>query len=117
MSPRGRAHTRSAAVARRTSDARRSLHSPRVKLWIPDAPARDALGALPAGVELGLIDREGDLPKAVLDAEFLVPRSGDRRIDGALADMAGLRVIQTLSAGVEQLLPILPPGVTLCDAR
>jgi phosphoglycerate dehydrogenase-like enzyme len=88
-----------------------------VKLWIPDAPARDALGALPAGVELGLIDREGDLPKAVLDAEFLVPRSGDRRIDGALADMAGLRVIQTLSAGVEQLLPIVPPGVTLCDAR
>ena len=26
-------------------------------------------------------------------------------------------MIQTLSAGVEQLLAIVPPGVTLCDAR
>jgi phosphoglycerate dehydrogenase-like enzyme len=88
-----------------------------VKLWIPDAPARDALGTLPAGVELGLIEREYDLPEAVLDAEFLVPRSGDERIDAVLADMPGLRVMQTLSAGVEHLLPIIPAGVTLCDAR
>jgi phosphoglycerate dehydrogenase-like enzyme len=88
-----------------------------VKLWIPDEPGHDAVGALPAGVELGLIPREHDLPDAVLEAEFLVPRPRDRRIDAALADMPHLRVIQTLSAGVERLLPIVPPGVTLCDAR
>jgi phosphoglycerate dehydrogenase-like enzyme len=94
-----------------------ALHSRRVDLWIPDEPGHDAVGALPTGVEIGLIPRERDLPDAVLDAEFLVPRAGDRRIDAALAHMPRLRVIQTLSAGVEHLLPLVPPGVTLCDAR
>jgi phosphoglycerate dehydrogenase-like enzyme len=88
-----------------------------VKLWIPDEPGHDAVGALPTGVELELIPRERDLPEAIFDAEFLVPRAGDRRIDAALTDMPHLRVIQTLSAGVEHLLPLVPPGVTLCDAR
>lgn len=88
-----------------------------MKLWIPDEPGRDAIGALPESVEVGLIPREDDLPEAVLDAEFLVPRSSDRRMDGAFARMPQLRVIQTLSAGVEHLLPLAPPGVTLCDAR
>jgi phosphoglycerate dehydrogenase-like enzyme len=119
---------RAAANARRvpahcSTDVRRApadlgaLHSRRVKLWIPDEPGHDATGALPSGVELGLIPREGELPDAFLEAEFLVPRAGDRRIDAALADMPDLRVIQTLSAGVEHLLAIVPPGVTLCDAR
>lgn len=96
---------------------RARVNSRRVKLWIPDAPGHDAVGALPPGVELGLIPRDRELPDAVLDAEFLVPRAGDRRIDAVLADMRELRVIQTLSAGVERLLPLVPPGVTLCDAR
>ena len=30
--------------------------------------------------------------------------------------MGALRVIQTLSAGVDWLLALVPPGVTLCDA-
>jgi phosphoglycerate dehydrogenase-like enzyme len=96
---------------------RGALHSRRVKLWIPGEPGHDAIGALPDGVELGLIPREHELPDAVLDAEFLVPRSGDQRTDAVLGDMPHLRVIQTLSAGVEHLLPLVPAGVTLCDAR
>ncbi len=88
-----------------------------MKLWIPDEPCQVAIGTLPTIVELGLFPREHDLPDAVLEAEFLVPRAGDRRIDTALADMPHLRVIQTLSAGVEHMLPIVPSGVTLCDAR
>jgi phosphoglycerate dehydrogenase-like enzyme len=93
------------------------LHFRRVNLWIPDDPGREAVGTLPAGVELDLIPREGDLPEAILQAQFLVPRSGDRRIDAVLGRMRRLRVIQTLSAGVERLLGIVPPAVTLCDAR
>lgn len=88
-----------------------------MKLWIPDEPGHDAIGALPAVVELGLIPREHDLPDAVLDAEFLVPRAADERFDAVLGEMPRLRVIQTLSAGVEHLLPLVPAGVTLCDAR
>ena len=55
-------------------------------------------------------------PTEILDAEFLVPRSGDARVLELLAQMRALRVIQTLSAGVDWLLPLVPPGVTLCDA-
>jgi phosphoglycerate dehydrogenase-like enzyme len=88
-----------------------------VNLWIPNEPGHDAVGALPSGVELGLVPRAHDLPEAILDAEFLVPRSGERRIDALLAHMSHLRVIQTLSAGVEHLLPVVPRGVTLCDGR
>jgi phosphoglycerate dehydrogenase-like enzyme len=87
-----------------------------VNLWIADRAGRDAIGALPQDVELALIPRDGDLPEAVLGAEFLVPGAGDRRIERVLASMEALKVIQTLSAGVDRLLPLVPTGVTLCDA-
>ena len=31
--------------------------------------------------------------------------------------LAGVKVVQTLNAGYDDLLPLLPPGVTLCNAR
>lgn len=87
-----------------------------MNLWIPDRAGNDAVGKLPEGVSLGLLPRDGELPHAILDAEFLVPSSGDPRIRELLSRMSELRVIQTLSAGVDWLLPVAPQGVTLCDA-
>ena len=52
----------------------------------------------------------------ILDAEFLVHPSGDSRLYDLLGQMPGLRVLQTLSAGVDWLLPHVPPGVKVCDA-
>ena len=45
-----------------------------------------------------------------------MPGAGDKRVLQRLAQMPALRVIQTLSAGVDWLLPFLPDGVLLCDA-
>jgi phosphoglycerate dehydrogenase-like enzyme len=87
-----------------------------VKLWIPDRVGHDAVGDLPDGVVVGLIPRDGELPGGILEAEFLVPSAGDRRVLGLLGQMPALRVIQTLSAGVDWLLPFVPPDVTVCDA-
>jgi phosphoglycerate dehydrogenase-like enzyme len=87
-----------------------------VKLWIPDRADRHAVGELPEEVELHLIPKEG-LSEALLEAEFLVPGSDEPCVIEALGRMGGLRVIQTLSAGVDWLLPFAPPKVTLCDAR
>ena len=87
-----------------------------VNLWIPDKPGHDALGELPHDVSLGLIPHDGEPPRGILDAEFLVPPSGDHRVLELLGEMPGLRVLQTLSAGVDWLLPLVPSGVTLCDA-
>ncbi len=89
---------------------------PRVNLWIPDVAGHDAIGELPQSVALGLIPRDGGVPDEILDAEFLVPRSGDARVLELLPQMHALRVIQTLSAGVDQLVGLVPPEVTLCDA-
>jgi phosphoglycerate dehydrogenase-like enzyme len=104
----------------------RSIHeSPRharntladiVKLWIPDRVGCHSVGELPEGVELHLIPKEG-LSEELLEAEFLVPGSEEPCVIEALGRMPKLRVIQTLSAGVDWLLPAVPPGVRLCDAR
>ncbi len=88
-----------------------------VNLWITDRTGHDAVGELPDGVALGLIPHEGELPNAILEAEFLVPGAGDQRVLELLSQMPRLRVIQTLSAGVDRLLGLVPAGVTLCDAR
>lgn len=87
-----------------------------MNLWIPQDTARDAIGDLPDGVALGVIPHEGDLPDEILDAEFLVPRSSDERVLGLIPRMPALRVIQTLSAGVDPILGLVPDGVILCDA-
>jgi phosphoglycerate dehydrogenase-like enzyme len=87
-----------------------------VNLWVPDRIGHDAIGRLPEGVALGLLPRDGEPPLAILDAEFLVPSSGEPHILELLGRMPALRVIQTLSAGVDWIAPIVPPGVTLCDA-
>jgi phosphoglycerate dehydrogenase-like enzyme len=87
-----------------------------VNLWIPERDGSEAIGELPDGVSLGVVPRHAELPQAVLDAEFLVLTSRDRRLLDMLPRLSALRVIQTISAGVDWVLPTLPPGVTLCDA-
>jgi phosphoglycerate dehydrogenase-like enzyme len=87
-----------------------------VNLWIPDRTGREAVGELPDDVSVGLIPPTGTLPEAILEAEFLTPGAGDRRVLELIAGMGRLRVIQTLSAGVDWLLPFVPDGVTVCDA-
>lgn len=87
-----------------------------MNLWIADRAGHEAVGELPEDVALGLIPADGELPDAILDVEFLVPGAGDKRLLELLPRMSRLRVIQTLSAGVDRLLGLVPTGVTLCDA-
>jgi phosphoglycerate dehydrogenase-like enzyme len=88
-----------------------------VELWIPDQAGRESLGPLPEVVQLRLFPRDGPPPQDIVGAEFLVPSHVTRGLRALLGDMTRLRVIQTLSAGVDWLLPARPRGVTLCDAR
>ena len=74
------------------------------------------MGDLPEQVVLNLIPGECEPPRAILDAELLVPGPENPGVLELLGGMSRLRVIQTLSAGVDWLPPI-PSGVTLCDAR
>jgi phosphoglycerate dehydrogenase-like enzyme len=82
---------------------------------MPRRAGYEAVGTLPEDVQLSVVPPVGELPRAMLEAEFLIPLSGDPRLGEMLPQMEALRVVQTLSAGVDWLPP-LPPGVKLCDA-
>lgn len=88
-----------------------------VRLWLRDGLGREAVDPLPAAVEVHIIPRGGPLPPEFYEAEFLVPPYGSRRVLEALPRMESLRVIQANSSGVEWLLPHVPAGVTVCNAK
>ena len=67
---------------------------------------RAALGPPPPGVELAA--------ELGPDVEFAVVHWEDLR---ALEGLSGLRVLQTVSAGVDWIVDRVPEGVTLCSAR
>lgn len=85
--------------------------------WLPFDPA--ALGDLPDGLSVRHVDpSRGDADTGLADVEFFVP-SYDRPMDLArlLPRMTSLSVVQTQTAGVDNVLPHLPAGVRLCNAR
>jgi phosphoglycerate dehydrogenase-like enzyme len=86
-------------------------------VWLPFDPAD--LGEVPAGVRCAKVrvGRE-DLPADVAEVEYVVlPYSPGRLEADLFAPMSNLRVVQTLTAGVEQVRAALPDGVLLCNGR
>jgi phosphoglycerate dehydrogenase-like enzyme len=67
------------------------------------------MGALPDGVEL-VAEPAPDVEMMVLGPEFA------NDVPGILKLLPGLRVVQAFSAGVDYLVPLIPPGVMLCRA-
>lgn len=93
-------------------------HRPTV--WLPIAP--DGIEGLPDGLKYVLWDGAEDFPADPADAEFyVVPYMSAAQVAvRPLPYMRRLSVVQTLSAGVENVascLPQLPPGTRLCNAR
>jgi phosphoglycerate dehydrogenase-like enzyme len=86
-------------------------------LWLPAHDELGTLGALPKEVSADTYSLKGDPPEEILRAEFLVAMSRTRWLADLLPRMDRLRVLQTVSAGVDWILPIAPPGVRLCSAR
>jgi phosphoglycerate dehydrogenase-like enzyme len=88
------------------------------RVWVPTGQIAAAVADLP-GVEAEIFDgRPGGLPPGAEDAEFYVPPFFPTAASvEALTSMPKLRVVQTITAGVDRFVPHLPPGVTLCNAR
>jgi phosphoglycerate dehydrogenase-like enzyme len=88
-----------------------------VRLLLPDWEAARELDGLPAGIERLHASGSGPLPTGLADVEFAVlepPPGGDPA--RLLAAMERVRVVQSVSAGVDWLLGDLRPEITLCDA-
>lgn len=90
-----------------------------VVVCVPDVPERVHLGELPANVEVRLVPPAPVEAVDLADVDLVVPFRATR---GPLLDLlAGLpgrlRVIQTLSAGVDWLIGRVPEHVMVCNAR
>jgi phosphoglycerate dehydrogenase-like enzyme len=73
---------------------------------------------LPPGLSADVWDGRPPWPDTVGEVElFVVPYLVGRPALAPIPEMTRLRVIQTLTAGYEDILPALPDGVTLCNAR
>ncbi len=69
--------------------------------------------------DTGAVGADGSgLPESVAEVEFYVPPFfGSEAAARVMALMPRLRVVQTLTAGVDRLRPHVPAGAVLCNAR
>jgi phosphoglycerate dehydrogenase-like enzyme len=89
-----------------------------VKVWLPFPDAVEQMGGLPNGMEVDVYDGEHDPPSSIGEVEFYVmPYTFSQPTVEVIARMPALRVVQTLTAGVDHVRPYIPDGVTLCNAR
>jgi len=88
-----------------------------VTVWLPyDAWRREL--ALPAGLDVDVWDGTAEPPSSVRDVRFYVlPYMAGPEPVRLMARMPSLQVVQTLTAGVDDVRPQVPAGVTLCNAR
>jgi len=80
----------------------------------------EEIGGLPAGLPAAVWDGVAEPPGAEVlrGIEFFcLPYMHHPRALPLLSRMPALRVVQTLTAGVDDVLPHLPAGVTACNAR
>jgi len=94
-----------------------AVTDPRPLVWLP-FPV-EHLGVVPSGLryETFLVEN-AEVPSWLAEVEFYVPaymsavRQGD-----LLARMPALKVVQTMTAGVDDIRAEVPPGVMLCNGR
>ena len=88
---------------------------PEPLVWLPFDPAE--LGEVPVGLRYEVVDPTRHVPDSVGDVEFYVPPYMGAEIADVLPRMRSLKVVQTMTAGVDNLRGKVPPGVMLCNGR
>lgn len=87
-------------------------------IWVPVQVIADALAGLD-DVAVEVIAPDGrNLPETAAAVEFYVPPFfPPPEAVTAMAQMPGLKVVQTLTAGFDRVRPLVPAGAVLCNAR
>ena len=86
-----------------------------VTVSLPDQDWIDEVGAPPEGVRVVPWDLTGPAPDPEIEV-VVPPYLGDRSALRHLAELPALRLVQTLTAGYEDVLPYLPDGTALANA-
>ncbi|MGD0602093.1 MAG: 2-hydroxyacid dehydrogenase [Streptosporangiaceae bacterium] len=94
------------------------MASSTIKVWLPEPDAAELMGGLPDGMVADVWTGDDQLPDSAGQVEVVVLPFGvpPSRMP-VLAKLPRLRLIQLMSAGAEHVIPFVPPGVTLCNAR
>ncbi|MEU4195832.1 2-hydroxyacid dehydrogenase [Kribbella sp. NPDC026611] len=88
-----------------------------VKAWLPWKDPDEFLGGLPDGFDVDWY-AGGDRPASLAEVEFYVPSyMGGSGVIEVVREMPALKVVQTQTAGYENVLPYLSDDITLCNAR
>jgi phosphoglycerate dehydrogenase-like enzyme len=89
-----------------------------IRVWLPAPDSAELMGGLPDGMAADVWTGGEELPDSAGEVEVLVMPFGVRRSRlPVLAALPRLRLIQLMSAGAERVIPHVPAGVTLCNAR
>lgn len=86
-------------------------------VWLPFDPAE--LGSPPTGLRYEVVvPSDGEPPPSASEVEFYVPPYRfDPRDSEVITHLPRLKVVQTVTAGVDHVRPYLPDGVLLCNGR
>jgi phosphoglycerate dehydrogenase-like enzyme len=86
-----------------------------VHVWIPATTRAEHRALLPAGAVVHDTPAEGPLPDRLGPGQFVVATFSPERLMEMVPRLDDLRVVQTMSAGVDRFIGRLPDGVILCD--
>jgi phosphoglycerate dehydrogenase-like enzyme len=91
----------------------------RIVACLPGESERAHMGALPANVGIVLVHEEPEPLPDLASVDFVIPtiRLRPALLELLASEPGRLRVIQTLSAGVDWLIGHVPEQVTVCNAR
>jgi phosphoglycerate dehydrogenase-like enzyme len=89
-----------------------------MRIWLPQDKAHYQLDDVTQDVQVDVFDGRGAVPASLGEVEFYVlPLLAGPAPATLMSRMPSLRVAQAQSAGVEDVLPLVPAGVTFCNAR
>lgn len=84
-------------------------------IWIPSSTPAELRRLLPDGIDRREYPAHGAIDDAPQPADIFIAGFDASRTIELIPQFDPLRVVQTLSAGVDAIVDHIPPGVTLCD--
>jgi phosphoglycerate dehydrogenase-like enzyme len=88
---------------------------PAATVWIPATTPPEHRAFLPDGVDVREVPAIGDISDRPQHADIVISGFDPKRTIEILPQLRDLRLVQTLSAGVDTLVEHIPSDVILCD--